>query len=58
MKYRESIDEVAMVEEEFVNETVEYDESEDMFIESEEMDYDMNMFESELDWSDRLQPQR
>ena len=58
MKYRESIDEVAMVEEEFVNETVEYDESEDMFIESEEMDYYMNMFESELDWSDRLQPQR
>jgi len=54
MKYRESIDEVAMVEEEFVNETVEYDESEDMFIESEVMDYDMNMFETELDWSDRL----
>jgi len=54
MKYRESIDEVSMVEEEFVNETVGYDESEDMFIESEEMDYDMNMFETELDWSDCL----
>ena len=57
MKYRESIDEVSMVEEEFVSETVEYDESEDMFIESEVMDYDMNMFETELDWSDRLQYQ-
>ena len=54
MKYRESIDEVSMVEEEFVNETVGYDESEDMFIESEEMDYVMNMFETELDWSDCL----
>ena len=54
MKYRESIDEVSMVEEEFVNETVGYDESEDVFIESEEMDYDMNMFETELDWSDCL----
>lgn len=52
MKYRNIDDEVLMVEEEFINDTVGYDESEDMFIESEVMDYDMNMFENELNWAD------
>ncbi|MBT3504906.1 MAG: hypothetical protein HN475_03950 [Piscirickettsiaceae bacterium] len=54
MKYRDSNDEVLMVEEEFGSDNVEYDESEDMFLESEVTDYDMNMnsVQSPLDWSD------
>ncbi len=54
MKYRDSNDEVLMVEEEFGSDTVEYDDSEDMFLESEVTDYDMNMnsVQSPLDWSD------
>ena len=46
MRYVESIDEVSMVEEQFVNDTVEYDES-------EFMDYDINNTQSPLeDWVD------
>jgi hypothetical protein len=53
MKYRDSNDDVLMVEEEFGSDTVEYDESEDMFLESEVTGYDMNMnrVQSPLDWS-------
>jgi hypothetical protein len=53
MKYRDSNDEVLMVEEEFGSDTLEYDESEDMFLESEVSDYDMNMngVQSPLDWA-------
>ena len=54
IKYRDSNDEVLMVEEEFGSDTVEYDESEDMFLESEVTDYDLNMnsVPSPPDWSD------
>jgi hypothetical protein len=52
MKYRDSNDEVSMVEEEFINDNVEYDESEDMFLESEFVDYEVNGIESPLDWAD------
>lgn len=54
MKYRDSNEELLMVEEEFGSDTVEYDESEDMFLESEVTDYDvdMNSVQSPLDWLD------
>jgi len=54
MKYRGSNEELLMVEEEFGSDTVEYDESEDMFLESEVTDYDvdMNSVQSPLDWLD------
>ena len=54
MKYRDSNEEMLMVEEEFGSNTVEYDESEDMFLESEVTDYDvdMNSVQSPLDWLD------
>lgn len=52
MKYKEIDDDVLMVEEEFGSEIIEYDESEDMFLETEFMDYDINDIDSDLNWSD------
>ena len=53
MKYKDSCDEVLRGEEEFISDVVEYDESDNIFLEGEFSHYYMNSIgvPSRLDWA-------